>query len=39
MDGILVKELNFQSEIDISDLTSGVYLIKYGNQSGKFVKE
>jgi hypothetical protein len=39
MDGILVKELNYQSEIDISDLTSGVYFIKYGYQSGKFVKE
>lgn len=39
MDGILVRELNFQNEIDISDLTSGVYFIKYSNQSGKFVKE
>jgi len=39
MDGILVRELNYQSEIDISDLNSGVYFIKYGNQSGKFVKE
>jgi hypothetical protein len=37
--GRIIKELPFCEEINISDLSSGVYFIKYGTQIGKFIKE
>ena len=38
--GILVKVVNLKGdeEIGISDLTNGLYLLRYGNQSVRFVK-
>jgi hypothetical protein len=39
MNGFLVRNSVYQSEINISDLPIGVYFLKYGNQIGKFIKE
>jgi hypothetical protein len=37
--GIRIIELPFNEEINISNISNGVYFIKYGTQIGKFIKE
>ncbi|MEI6090488.1 MAG: T9SS type A sorting domain-containing protein [bacterium] len=37
--GRKIKELPFIEDINISDLPNGIYFVKCGNQTGKFIKE
>lgn len=37
--GLIIRDLSYSEEINVSDLPSGVYFLKYGNHTGKFIKE